>query len=749
MLSEIKIAGQATYSPVGETLDGLKEINFIFGTNGTGKTTISRVIANPDSFPTCGLTWERGQIIDTLVYNRDFVEQNYRPQWRGIFTLGKTEGDILTRIEAARTSVGNLQEEIAGLETILGPADGSSGKLGDLKKLRADFQGECWKVKTKHDAQFKDAFVGVRNSQAHFCDKVLGELAGNKAALVSLEDLTKRAATLFEAGLARHDKIPAVGLQDLLDVEVQTVLAKKVVGRDDVDVAGLIKRLGNSDWVRQGLPYLDSGSQCPFCQQHMEAGLAAKLNAYFDETFLAGMNDITKVVEAYEVYSADAVRRFEETLALNSRHIDNTKMRADLDRFSARIDVNKRLLEGKKKEPSSSVTLEPLSEFGERLTAQITKANEDIDAHNALVDNITSERNALVSEVWRYILNENETIIAKYIANRTALEKAKQGLMKGIASKRAQLVVAQAELKELEKSVTSVQPTVTAINQLLDSFGFTGFKLKTAGDGDHLYEIVRDDGNTADQTLSEGERGFVTFLYFYHLLRGSLSESGVTNNRIVVFDDPVSSLDSDVLFVVGSLIKKVLKEACEGNGQIKQVFVLTHNIYFHKEVSFDSKRDADRCRAHETFWTVRKIEGVSTLTKHPNNPIKTSYELLWQEIRNPARSNMTIQNTMRRIIENYFKILGNIDTEEIIEKFDGQDQQICASLFSWVNDGSHNAHDDLFVSMDESMVDRYLNVFRRIFEKSNHEAHYHMMMRTELEESSGNSVAPIAVAARS
>ena len=53
-----------------------------------------------------------------------------------------------------------------------------------------------------------------------------------------------------------------------------------------------------------------------------------------------------------------------------------------------------------------------------------------------------------------------------------------------------------------------------------------------------------------------------------------------------MFDDPVPSLDSDVLFV-SSLIRRVLDDACAGIRQVKQVFVLTHNIYFHKEVSFD------------------------------------------------------------------------------------------------------------------------------------------------------------------
>ncbi len=43
-------------------------------------------------------------------------------------------------------------------------------------------------------------------------------------------------------------------------------------------------------------------------------------------------------------------------------------------------------------------------------------------------------------------------------------------------------------------------------------------------------------------------------------------------------------------------------------------------------------------------------------------------------MRNPNRSNLTIQNTLRRIIENYFKILDNIDVDHIIAKFDGGDQ---------------------------------------------------------------------------
>lgn len=128
----------------------------------------------------------------------------------------------------------------------------------------------------------------------------------------------------------------------------------------------------------------------------------------------------------------------------------------------------------------------------------------------------------------------------------------------------------------------------------------------------------------------------------------------MTVDRIVMFDDPVSSLDSDVLFIVSSLIKRILEEARKGEGRVKQVFVLTHNIYIHKEVSFDPDRRGG-CKGYETFWIVRKQDDVSVLTPYDHNPIKTSYELLWAEVRSANRSNLPFQNTLRRILESYFK----------------------------------------------------------------------------------------------
>jgi len=244
-----------------------------------------------------------------------------------------------------------------------------------------------------------------------------------------------------------------------------------------------------------------------------------------------------------------------------------------------------------------------------------------------------------------------------------------------------------------------------------------------------FYKIVREDLSEVKETLSEGEYTFITFLYFFQLLKGSLKDSGISKDTVVVFDDPISSLDSNVLFVVSNLIKEVIQDCKQSKNGIKQVFVLTHNIYFHKEVTSRFGKDKDKWRI-ETFWIVRKLGNKSNIIKHEGNPIKTTYELLWRELDILEEINKaTIFNTLRRILEYYFKIIGGLDYEKCINDFDGEEKIICKSLVSWINDGSHFINDDLVVYVESESIEKYLNVFNTIFKCMGHESHYNMMRK--------------------
>jgi len=729
MIESITISNVATYGGEPEVLNGLSQFNYLFGSNGTGKTTISRVIANEGDFPTCNVVWKGGTKLQPMVYNRDFVERNFNnsAELKGVFTLGEKQLDTLDKIKSIKAEIDSLTEEGENLNATLNGEDSASGKNGELRTLEDSLKQACWAQKTKHDAKLQGGFEGFRGSQDKFKNKVLQELDSNFGELMALADLERKAESIFGQTPTCESLVQSIETTKITGHEKNPILKKRVIGKEEVDIAAMIKKLGNSDWVREGMAfYEENDKSCPFCQQKTTDALATSLNEYFDETFLSDSKAIDDLATDYATEAARIQQQLISIISNPSKFLDVERLKAEKELLDSKITINNQRISAKKKEASQVVELESVENVVSEIKSLIDLANSKIAEHNEMVANLAVERDTLKAQIWRFILEELKSDLEKYKSTKNGLDKAISSLAAKIEKAKTDKAQKTIELRNLEKQTTSVQPTIDGINAILSSFGFRGFKLATAA-GSTSYKLVRLDGSDAKTTLSEGEKTFVTFLYFYHLLKGSDSDSGVTTDRIVVFDDPVSSLDSDILFIVSGLIKGLFEEVRQGNGHIKQVYVLTHNVYFHKEVSYNPKR-FDIAMNEETFWVVRKPGAVSKLQKHTSNPIKTSYELLWAEVRKPDHSNLTIQNTLRRILENYFKILGGVDPDKICMKFDGKERMICKSLFSWVNDGSHFAHDDLYVSVDQSTVDSFLNIFRAIFEKTEQLSHYKMMM---------------------
>ena len=736
MIESISIASVATYTNPPETLTKLSQLNYLFGSNGTGKTTVSRVIADEAKYLTCKVTWKGGTKLKPMVYNHDFVDRNFHQsaELKGVFTLGETQVDTLAKITTAKAELDTFTSRLETLTQNLQGLDGAGGKKGELATLEAELKVKCWVQKQKYDAKLQGGFEGFRGSAEKFKTKVLQELASNTATLQAQVTLEENAELIFGRVPTAEALIAAVDTAKLIAHETNAILKKRVIGKEDVDIAAMIKKLGNSDWVRGGRAFYEvNDGACPFCQQSTTETFAEGLNEYFDETFVADSRAIDALATNYATDADRLQQQLAAIIAASSNFLDDESLKAEKELLDSRIALNIQRLAGKKKEASQVVSLESLSSVFTAIKAQIDSANSQAAAHNKVVANLVKERGTLTEQIWKFVLDELKTDLTAFQTVKNGLDKAIAALTAQIATTTSDKTKKTAEIRELEKQTTSVQPTIDGVNQLLNSFGFQGFKLaKTASDTS--YKLVRSDGSDAKATLSEGEKTFVTFLYFYHLLKGSESDSGMTADRIVVFDDPVSSLDSDILFIVASLMKGLFNEVRSEIGHIKQIFVMTHNVYFHKEVTYNSKRPNNGKLKEESFWIVRKPGSVSKVEEHSTNPIKTSYQLLWTEVQKPERSNLAIQNTLRKILENYFKILGGIDFDQLCEMFNGKEKIICRSLCSWVHDGSHYAHDDLYVSIDDSTVDTHLRIFRKIFTKSGHAAHYRMMMGDAFEE---------------
>ena len=290
MIESITIQNVASYGSDQEILEPLKKINFIFGTNGTGKTTISRIIENEDRYSNCSVDWAGERKMQTLVYNRDFVEKNFGPNFdsdlKGIFTLGEEDKEAEERLREAKEERERVNEKIQSLENTLNGEDAKGG----LQDLEEEFTEKFWTLKTKYYSEFREAFKGYAHKKEDFKGHLIKESDSNEAPLESFEALEEAADTLYGDAPERIDEIIVPEADVLITLESDSILGKKIVGRADVDIAAMITKLSNSDWVKQGREYYDPNEGvCPFCQQPVPESFEKSLNEYFDESFEAGL----------------------------------------------------------------------------------------------------------------------------------------------------------------------------------------------------------------------------------------------------------------------------------------------------------------------------------------------------------------------------------------------------------------------------------------------------------------------------
>lgn len=729
MIKKIDIKNVATYDNQGVQFDDLKKVNFIYGANGSGKTTISNFIYdNSDpKFNSCSLTWQNALPLKVLAYNKEFRERNFgKGKLNGVFTLGEATAEQIKIIE-------QKNEELKAIK-----ADGvkkheTLDKLtADKNKLENDFKETTWtKVYKKYEIAFKEAFQGSMLKES-FKNKLLQEFSSNTAPLETLDNLQAKSETIFGEQPIRIDTISQISFERVLEIEANEIWEKIIVGKADVDIAKLIQRLNINDWVNQGKEYIED-TTCPFCQQKtITDDFKKQIESFFDETYLKDIKQLKELKQEYNNLTQNIINQL-NGIETNQKSFSNTKL--DIDKFSAYLKTlisqnttNYEFLSNKVKEPSRSVELISIREQVDLVVDLINQANSEIKKHNDIVANYATERNNLIKAIWKYLIEEYKTEISQFNTQKSGLETGITNIDTQYKAKIAEYKTLDAEIKNLNKNVTSIQPTIDEINRILKSYGFLNFEIVPAQE-EGFYQIQREDGTIAETTLSEGEITFITFLYYLQLTKGGISEDEVNNERVLVMDDPISSLDSNVLFVVSTLIKDIIKAIKEDKGNIRQLILLTHNVYFHKEVSFIDGRTKTCNKTN--FWILRKNDKVTTLQSFKmENPIQSSYELLWQELKSEeVKSTLTIQNIMRRIIENYFKLLGKYGDDDLILKFASkEEQEICRSLISWINDGSHSINDDLYVELQDRTVETYKKVFKDIFLLTNHEGHYNMMM---------------------
>ncbi|KFH26899.1 hypothetical protein JM68_06795 [Helicobacter pylori] len=738
-ISQIVLKNAATFDESGASFEDLNSINFIYGTNGSGKTTTSSFLKNlaenriEDKFANSKIEWHNDEILKIEVYNKQFKEEQFRnSQVKGIFTLGKETNENLENIESKKESISKENEKKTKNEK----------SLQKLKQEREekekDFTDSCWeKLYKKNEEDFKETLEGFKLKKK-FKEKILKEFKNNKhneSEIGKLEKLKENIRIVFSKN--QTELVPLeCNLTDFDSVENHSIWEQKIVGSGDAIIADLIKKLSNEDWVAQGREYLSKdGNACPFCQQEtITEEFKKQLESYFDTSYQESTETIKEKMEDYASRTAEVLERLDEIVKTEQDNLQ-TKLNTEIfkriiETLRSKINGNWQKMHDKSKEMSRSFKLESTKNEIKEIRDLIDTANQQIANHNEMIKDIQNQKKICVEQTWKFLVNEFKSDIQEYNKKHCGLEKGIKKLENEISEIEGKIKELENEIRELEKTMVSIKPIVNEINVLLKGYGFTNFSLACTED-EKTYRIQRENGQLVGETLSEGEVTFITFLYYYHLTKGSLKENDISKNKVLVIDDPISSLDSNILFIVSVLVKELMKEAMKEKTNIKQVIILTHNTYFYKEITLEY--DLKRYQGKYSFWIIKKDNNVSKIEKFGENPIKNSYELLWQEVRWAKENNniswVSLQNVMRRIIEYYFRILGGIKYNDLSECFENiEEKRVCNSFISWFNDGSHGISDDLFVQSQDTSIETYLKVFENIFKKTGHEAHYKMMM---------------------
>lgn len=728
-------------------------VNFFFGNNGAGKSTIAKAIKSGS-----GVTYAPGRSATDylpLVYDQDFIDENFRSyrNMKGVFTLNAKNAEIQRQIDEAT-------EERTRVNKLLTEASDKRGKTAAGKdKLHRDFLKACWdNGKTIRD-EFSATMIGKGKS-----DPFVREILKHTPADMDIEELRRLYASAYSKTAKHYQRFTTIVDSDALDaLDGSDILGKSIVNSADTELAGFLRDIGATEWMRQGHDAYshDAKGRCPYCGGDLPADFEQTFLDSFDNRYQDNLRLLGEFLVRYKKAANDLFIPLQTTPSELYPQIDLKPYTDKLTVLKAVIQENIETIRTKIENPASTVTITEVRPILDELSNIINSFNALIDENNAVVAAGPTKRIECTNAVFSLLAFRLKDIIAAYRKSDSDIQTELDALDAEIDAHNKAIEAIKTQLRTLRGKTVETETAKDSINQMLRDSGMQGFSLQPKRGVDHVYEVRRPDGSIADN-LSEGERNFIAFLYFYHLVYGSDSADGETREKIVVIDDPVSSMDSGSLFIVSTLVRQMI-EVCRNNADnrnrtadgnfVKQIFILTHNAYFHREITYSYVSKYE----YASFYLIRKINSKSTIkmcdevnpsvpTERINvNPVKNSYAALWDEYRE-VKSAVPLMNVIRRILEYYFLqlcgyegatlrhvILVQGKAEGRFKDADGNDDeekfQLASAMLAYINANSIGMNDGMdFV--DESLdAEECRQVFEMIFDAMNQKQHYDMMLR--------------------
>jgi len=586
-----------------------KHTNLIYGENGSGKTTLSfmlrslkfgpEILKKKRSFNKSFnqnveiLTDDASEprlIFDGNTWNKEFKDIE-------IFDILFINENIYTGLEIQNTHKKNLFEIIIGDrgKTL---KDEISVIKERIKNGNAELKNISEKLEIAIDHAMQASEYCSISSDPHIDSKIIEKELELKAALAHQEILQKD--SLAKIGLlelpVEKDTIIDI-LQKHIDSISEAFLSKFEEHKEELKIED-----NPEEWLKKGFDAIDK-DKCPFCLQPIDRSIEIieAYHQYFNEEYSVLIKDIKENAANIEQIQIETlILKVENSISQNNILIqfwkqyisDPLKLIIDFDKNSIKdkFEAFKKEYREKQEDPihlTSKDSCELFFNEIEKINQTIQTLNSLIDDYNNKIAELRNNPQSNISQlesdlkIFKAIkkrdtedVNDLCAKYTRYSSALTQLNKEKERKQTDLASYSASIFSSYSQ--KINKYLEAFAPYLS-INDL--GSGYVGsskepiVKYALQIDGND----VKPDDKLAHQpsfkySFSEGDKSAIAFSFFLAKLESDPNLS----DKVIVFDDPVSSFDHCRKAVTISKLISLGQRA-------KQIIVMSHNIVFAGE----------------------------------------------------------------------------------------------------------------------------------------------------------------------
>ncbi len=644
---------------------GFNKYNFFYGWNYSGKTTLARLFkcledkkCHPD-YPQMefSITTDNGNLTQKdiendysiKVFNEDFIEENF--EWKNenkeiepILILGKESKELEDKLKEIEINKKSKEDTKKTKE---------KDKSNKEKELQQSLTDKATEIRN---------ILSITNPKEFDKTKLVNKIDainGNYDQFILNEnDFSNEKEILNEEARQPIQEILTVFDLKKYIHKINNILQKQISVQKIIEKLKEDKNL--SEWVRQGIDLHQNEKYCQFCGNLIPKNRLEELQQHFSKEYDNLMQEINGLEEEINKYfeniknftlpdSAKFFKEFQSEYRNLVQEFDKAK-----NFFINLKPVLLKELNRKREKPFDVLNLNiDNSQFQsstEELNNRIKEIQSIIGKHNNKVNSLETRKSAAKEKIIKH-LTAQFIQDKKYFENKKEIEN-----LDGENNKlQGEIGSLKVEINDIKQQINQSAIGAQKLNEYLKVFFFDD-KLKIEPTENGKYKLYR--VNEIARNLSTGERNIISLIYFF----AKLEETGFDKQNAVIFiDDPVSSLDSNHIHRVNSLLTKKLPE-------FGQVFITTHNFDFFNLLKDTYKYNLQNQGGH--FYLIKKVKEngdyKSIIENLPNIMLKFKSEYnylfsLLKEFQDSSQKNnfdqlFLLPNILRRFFEMYLFI---------------------------------------------------------------------------------------------